>query len=74
MAVVESNNDVKLKLVTLQAGLDGVQKQRTITLSNIVANPENDALLQGAEAVGQLLQTKPSAIIKATEVTLSNQA
>lgn len=74
MAVVESNKDVKLKLVTLQAGLDGVQKQRTTTLSNIVANPENDALLQGAEAVMQLLQTKPSAIIKATEVTLTNQA
>ncbi len=74
MAVVESNKDVKLKLVTLQAGLDGVQKQLTTTLSNIVANPENDALLQGAEAVGQLLQTKPSAIIKATEVTLTNQA
>lgn len=74
MAVVESNKDVKLKLLTLQAGLDGVQKQRTTTLSNIVANPENDALLQGAEAVGQLLQTKPSAIIKATEVTLTNQA
>lgn len=74
MAVTESNADVKLKLVTLVPGLDGVQKQRTTTLSNIVANPENDALLQGAEAVGQLLQTKPSAIIKATEVTLSNQA
>lgn len=74
MAVVESNKDVKLKLVTLVPGLDGVQKQRTTTLSNIVANPENDALLQGAEAVGQLLQTKPSAIIKATEVTLTNQA
>lgn len=74
MAVTESNADVKLKLVTLVPGLDGVQKQRTTTLSNIVANPENDALLQGAEAVGQLLQTKPSAIIKATEVTLTNQA
>lgn len=74
MPVVESNKDVKLKLITLQAGPDGVQKQRTTTLSNIVNNPENDALLQGAEAVGGLLQTEPSAIIKATEVTLTNQA
>lgn len=74
MAVVESNNDVKLKLVTLQAGLDGVQKQRTTTLSNIVNNPDNEGLWAGAQAIGQLLQTTPSAIIKTTEVTLSNQA
>ncbi len=73
MAIAESNKDVKLKLITLQAGPDGVQKQRTTTLSNIVANPENDALYQGATAVGKLMQVTPSTIIKATEVTLSNQ-
>lgn len=74
MAVTESNNDVKLKLVTLQAGIDGVQKQRTTTFGNIVNNPDNEALYAGAQAIGQLLKTAPSAIIKATEVTLSNQA
>ncbi len=74
MAVTESNLDVKLKLVSLVPGLDGVQRQRTTTLSNIVANPENDALYQGATAVGKLMQVTPSAVIKTTEVTLSNQA
>ncbi len=43
MAVVESNKDTKVKLVTLKAGLDGVQRQSTRTLSNLAKNVENDA-------------------------------
>ena len=64
MAVVESNKDTKVKLVTLKAGLDGVQRQSTRTLSNLAKNVENDT---------ELLETAPTAIVRVDETTLTEQ-
>lgn len=73
MAVVESNKDTKIKLVTLKAGLDGVQRQSTRTLSNLAKNVENDALMQGVKAITELLETAPTAIVRVDETTLTEQ-
>ena len=73
MAVVESNKDTKVKLVTLKAGLDGVQRQSTRTLSNLAKNVENDALMQGVKVITELLETAPTAIVRVDETTLTEQ-
>lgn len=73
MAVVESNKDTKVKLVTLKAGLDGVQRQSTRTLSNLAKNVENDALMQGVKAITGLLETAPTTIVRVDETTLTEQ-
>lgn len=73
MAVVESNKDTKVKLVTLKAGLDGVQRQSTRTLSNLAKNVENDALMQGVKAITELLETVPTEIVRVDETTLTEQ-
>lgn len=73
MAVVESNKDTKVKLVTLKAGLDGVQRQSTRTLSNLAKNVENDALMQGVKAITELLETAPTEIVRVDETTLTEQ-
>lgn len=73
MAVVESNKDSKLKLVTLKAGADGVQRQTTRTFSNLAKNVNNDALMSGAKAIIELLETPPAAIVRVDETTLSEQ-
>lgn len=73
MAVIESNKDTKVKLVTLKAGLDGVQRQSTRTLSNLAKNVENDALMQGVKAITGLLETAPTTIVRVDETTLTEQ-
>ena len=74
MAVVESAKKEAVKLVTLHNGDDGTQRQRTTTLSNIVESVSNDKLMQGVGAVISMLQVTPAAVVRVTEVTLTNQA
>lgn len=73
MAIVESNKDTKVKLVTLKAGVDGIQRQTTRTLSNLVNNVGNDALMAGVKSMTALLETAPTAIVRVDETTLTEQ-
>lgn len=74
MAIVESNKDTKVKLVTLKTGDDGVQRQSTRTFSNLANNVDNDSLMSGVKAIGTLLVTAPAAIVRVDETTLTEQA
>lgn len=73
MAIVESNKDTKVKLVTLKTGNDGVQRQSTRTFSNLANNVDNDSLMNGVKAIGTLLETAPAAIVRVDETTLTEQ-
>ena len=73
MAIVESNKDTKVKLVTLKPGDDGVQRQSTRTFSNLANNVDNDSLMSGVKAIGTLLETAPAAIVRVDETTLTEQ-
>lgn len=73
MAIVESDKVTKVKLVTLKAGDDGVQRQSTRTFSNIVNGIANDALMTGVKAVVGLQNTTPAAIVRVDESTLTEQ-
>lgn len=73
MAIVESNKDTKIKLVTLKTGDDGVQRQSTRTFSNLANNVDNDSLMSGVKAIGTLLETVPAAIVRVDETTLTEQ-
>ena len=73
MAIVESNKDTKVKLVTLKTGDDGVQRQSTRTFSNLANNVDNDSLMSGVNAIGTLLETAPAAIVRVDETTLTEQ-
>ena len=73
MAIVESNKDTKVKLVTLKTGDDGVQRQSTRTFSNLANNVDNDSLMSGVKAIGTLFETAPAAIVRVDETTLTEQ-
>lgn len=71
MAVTVSGAQTKVKLVRTVDNPDGSVKRSTATFSNLVASPENDAIVTGFKAMYTLMKTAPDELHRVDEVTLT---
>lgn len=70
MAVVETNQETKAKLVYKIEDDGGEQRQTTRTFSNLQANVSNDNLHAGMSAVAGLLDATGVSVVRVDESTL----
>lgn len=71
MAVTASGAQTKVKLVRVTEEADGSTKRSSTTFSNLIASPQNDALMAGFKALYGLMQTVPDELHRVDEVILT---
>jgi hypothetical protein len=73
MAIVETNQVTKAKLVYQVEDEEGQMKQTSKTFSNISASANNDALYAGLSAVAGLLDVSGASVVRVDESELVSQ-
>ena len=73
MAVIETNQSVKAKLVYQTQDDEGQLRQTTKTFSNIAEGAGNDAIYAGLTAVAGMLQDSGAAIVRVDESELVSE-
>lgn len=73
MAVIETNQSVKAKLVFQVQGEDGAMRQSSRTFSNLLEGAGNDALYAGLTAVAGMLEDTGAAIVRVDESELVSE-
>lgn len=73
MAVIETNQEVKAKLVYQVEGTGGVMTKTTRTISNLAAGVDNDALLAGCNALAGLITDATVSVVRVDEAELVNE-
>ena len=73
MAVIETNQEVKAKLVYQTEGTGGEMTKTTRTFSNLAAGVDNDALLAGMNALATLITDVEAAVVRVDEAELVNE-
>lgn len=73
MAIVESNQVTKAKLVFQVANAEGEMRQSSRTFSNLSASADNDALHAGLSAVAGLLDISGASVVRVDERELVSE-
>lgn len=73
MAVIETNQEVKGKIVYQVEGEGGVMTKTTRTFSNLAAGVDNDALMAGLNALAGLITDAAVSVVRVDEAELVNE-
>lgn len=73
MAIVESNQVTKAKLVFQVENAEGEMRQSSRTFSNLSASADNDALHAGLSAVAGLLDISGASVVRVDECELVSE-
>lgn len=73
MAIVESNQVTKAKLVFQVENAEGEMRQSSRTFSNLSASADNDALHAGLSAVAGLLDISGASVVRVDERELISE-
>lgn len=73
MAVIETNQETKAKLVYQLQSEEGEMRQTSRTFSNLAANADNDALHAGLSALAGLLDVSGASIVRVDERELISE-
>lgn len=73
MAVIETNQLVKAKLVYQVEGDAGELRKTSRTFSNLSASVDNDSLMAGMTALATLITDAATAVVRVDEAELANE-
>ena len=73
MAVIETNQEVKAKLVYQTEGTGGEMTKVTRTFSNLAADVDNDSLMAGMTALATLITDAAAVVVRVDEAELANE-
>lgn len=73
MAIVETNQETKAKLVYQVESTEGELRQTSRTFSNLSASADNDALHAGLSALAGLLDVSGASIVRVDESELVSE-
>lgn len=73
MAVIETNQETKAKLVYQLQSEEGEMRQTSRTFSNLAADASNDALHAGLSALAGLLDVSGASIVRVDESELVSE-
>lgn len=73
MAVIETNQLVKAKLVYQMEGDAGELRKTSRTFSNLSASVDNDSLMAGMTALATLITDAATAVVRVDEAELANE-
>lgn len=73
MAVIETNQLVKAKLVYQVESDAGEMRKTSRTFSNLAAGVDNDALMAGMNALAGLITDAAAAVVRVDEAELVNE-
>lgn len=73
MAVIETNQLVKAKLVYQVEGDAGELRKTSRTFSNLSASVDNDSLMAGMTALATLITDAAAAVVRVDEAELANE-
>lgn len=73
MAVIETNQETKAKLVYQLQSEEGEMRQTSRTFSNLAAGAGNDALHAGLSALAGLLDVSGASIVRVDESELVSE-
>lgn len=73
MAVIETNMEVKAKLVYQAQGEGSEMTKVTRTFSNLAPSVDNDSLMAGMTALATLITDSAAVIVRVDEAELANE-
>lgn len=73
MAVIETNQDVKAKLVYQVEDTGGEMTKTTRTFGNISPSADNDSIMAGMTALATLITDSAASVVRVDEAELVNE-
>lgn len=73
MATIETNQEIKAKLVYQVEGTGGEMTKTTRTFSNLAAGVDNDSLYAGMQALAGLVTDAAVSVVRVDEAELVNE-
>lgn len=73
MAVIETNQDVKAKLVYQVEDSGGEMTKTTRTFGNISPSADNDSIMAGMNALATLITDSAASVVRVDEAELVNE-